>query len=93
MMTKITRGDLQASHCGGIITTSGQLQSMRNLVCHRSMSGKTCLRLVEILGLSVTMTGNLFSIFTLYSMMWQVKISHDKSKFSKYQSDCLVVWK
>ena len=64
-MTKITHGDLQASHCGGIITTSGQLQSMRNLVCHRSMSGKTCPRLVEILGLSVTMTGNFFQ-FLLY---------------------------
>jgi len=31
---------------------------MRNLVCHRSMSGKTCLRLVEMLCLSVTMTGS-----------------------------------
>ena len=31
---------------------------MRNLVCHRSISGKTCLRLAEILGLFVTMTGN-----------------------------------
>ena len=33
-------------------------QSMRNLVCRRSMTGKTCLRLVGILGLPVTMTGN-----------------------------------
>ena len=32
-------------------------QSMWNLVCHRSMSGKTCLRLVVILGLPVTMSG------------------------------------
>ena len=31
---------------------------MRKLVCHRSMSGKSCLRLVEMLGLPVTMTGN-----------------------------------
>ena len=37
-------------------------QSMRNLVCRRSMSGKTCLRLVEILGLPVTMTGNFCNI-------------------------------
>ena len=38
---------------------------VRNFVCHRSMSGKTCPRLVEILGLSVTMTGNFFQ-FLLY---------------------------
>ena len=35
---------------------------MRNLVCHRSMSDKTCLRLVEILGLPVTITGNFCQI-------------------------------
>jgi len=33
------------------------MQSMRNLVRRRSMSDKTCLRLVEIFGLPVTMTG------------------------------------
>jgi len=32
------------------------IQPKRNLVYHRSMSDKTCLRLVEILGLPVTMT-------------------------------------
>jgi len=33
-------------------------QCMRNIVCHRSMSAKLgCDRLVEILGLSVTMKG------------------------------------
>ena len=37
-------------------------QSMRNLVCRRSMSGKTGLRLEEILGLPVTMTGNFCKI-------------------------------
>ena len=37
-------------------------QSMRNLVCRRSMIGKTCLRLVGILGLPVTMTGNFCQI-------------------------------
>ena len=37
-------------------------QSMRILVCRRSMSGKTCLRLVELLGLPVTMTGNFCKI-------------------------------
>ena len=37
-------------------------QSMRNLVCRRSMSGKTCLRRVEILGLPVTITGNFCKI-------------------------------
>ena len=31
---------------------------MQNLIYRRSMSGKTCLRLIEILGLPVTMTGN-----------------------------------
>ena len=46
-------------------------QSMRNLVCRRSMSGKTCLRLVEILGLPVTMTGNFCKILL-------VKLSHDR---------------
>ena len=35
-----------------------KVQSMQNLVCHWSISGKTCLRLVETLGLPVTMTGN-----------------------------------
>ena len=35
---------------------------MRNLVCRRSMSDKTCLRLVEILGLPVTITGNFCQI-------------------------------
>ena len=35
---------------------------MRNLVCRRSMSGKNCMRLVEILGLPVTMTGNFCQI-------------------------------
>ena len=39
------------------------MQSMRNLVGHSSMSGKTCLRLTEILGLPVTMRGNFCSIF------------------------------
>ena len=34
-------------------------QSMRNLVCRRLMSGKNCMRLVEILGLPVAMTGNI----------------------------------
>ena len=37
-------------------------QSMRNLVCRRSMSDKTCLQLVEILGLPVTMTRNFCEI-------------------------------
>jgi len=37
-------------------------QSMRNLVCLRSMSGKNCMRLVENLGLPVTMTGNFCQI-------------------------------
>ena len=41
------------------------LQSMRNLVCRRSMTDKTCLRLVGILALPVTMTGN-FCQFLLY---------------------------
>ena len=36
--------------------TSYVYQSMRNLVCRRSMTGKTCLRLVGILGLPVTRT-------------------------------------
>ena len=42
-------------------------QSMRNLVCRRSMSGKTCLRLVEILGLPVTMTGNFCKILLYFN--------------------------
>ena len=33
-----------------------EVQSMQNLVCRRSMIGKTCLRLVGILGLPVTRT-------------------------------------
>ena len=37
-------------------------QSMRNLVCRRSMTGKTCLQLVGILGLPVTMTRNFCQI-------------------------------
>jgi len=37
-------------------------QSMRNLACRRSMSGKTCLQQVEILGLPVTMAGNFHQI-------------------------------
>jgi len=40
----------------------GILQSMRNLVCRRSMTGKTCVRLVGILGLPVTMTGKFCQI-------------------------------
>ena len=43
-------------------TLSRLLQSMQNLACHRSMSGKSCLRLVEILGLPVTMSGNFCQI-------------------------------
>ena len=39
-----------------------EVQSMRNLVCRRSMIGKTCLRLVGILGLPVTMTRNFCQI-------------------------------
>mgnify|MGYP006890236903 CR=1 FL=1 len=35
---------------------------MRNLVCRRSMSGKNGIRLVEILGLPVTMTDNFCQI-------------------------------
>ena len=35
---------------------------MQNLVCHRSMSGKTYLRLVENMALPVTMTGNFCQI-------------------------------
>ena len=38
------------------------MKSMRNLVYRRSMTGKTCLRLVGILGLPVTMTGNFCQI-------------------------------
>jgi len=38
-------------------------QFMRNPVCRRSMSGKTCLWLVEILRSLVTMTGNLCHFF------------------------------
>ena len=41
-----------------VVETDTQEQSMQNLFYRRSMSGKTCLRLVEILGLPVTMTGN-----------------------------------
>jgi len=38
---------------------------MRNLVCRRSMTGKTCLRLVGILVLPVTLTDNVYQ-FLLY---------------------------
>jgi len=38
-------------------------QSVWNLVCHRSMSGKTCLWLVKKLDLSVIMTGKFYSMF------------------------------
>jgi len=43
-------------------------QSMQNLFFHRSMTGKTCLRLVEILGLPVTM----FIHATDKNKPWQV---------------------
>ena len=38
---------------------------MQNIVCRRSMPGKTCLQLVQILGLIVTMKGN-FCPISLY---------------------------
>ena len=38
------------------------MQSMRNLVCRKTMSGKTCLQLVKHLDLPVTMSGNLCQI-------------------------------
>ena len=43
------------------------LQSMRNLVCRMSMSGKTCLRLVEILGLPVTMTATFVKFCSIFN--------------------------
>ena len=64
-----------------------KVQSMQNLVCYRSISGKTCLRLVETLGLPVTMTGNFCSIFNDVTG----KISHDRSKFGNHQAVCPVV--
>ena len=48
---------------------------MQNLVRHRTMSDRTCLQLVEILGLPVTMTGNFCQIPPFFLMI-QVKISH-----------------
>jgi len=62
------------------------IQSMRNLVCHRSMTGKTCLPLVEILGLHITMTGNFCENFALCLLMRQVKFSQDRSYFRNYPS-------
>jgi len=47
-------------------------QSMRNLVCHRSMPT----------GQNLSATGRNFGF----------KISLDRSKFRKYQSNCSVVW-
>ena len=50
---------------------------MRNLVYRRSRSGKTCLRLVDILSSPITMTGNFCSIFndtTGKKQPWQVRI-------------------
>jgi len=42
------------------LSATGQCQA--KLICDWSMSGKTYLRLVEILGLPVTMTGNFCKI-------------------------------
>ena len=40
---------------------------MQNLVRHRTMSDRTCLQLVEILGLPVTMTGNFCQISPFFN--------------------------
>ena len=54
-----------------VVETDTQEQSMRNLVCRRSMSGKTCLRLVEILGSPVTITGNFCQILSNFvNIQW-----------------------
>ena len=82
-------------------SVAGQCQA--NLVCCRSMSVKPRLLQVNVRQNSSTTCKKiaftchndeyLLSNFALYSMMWQVKISHDKSTFRNYQSDCPVVWK
>ena len=50
-----------------VVETDTQEQSMRNLFCRRSMSGKTCLRLVEILGLPVTMTATFVKFCSIFN--------------------------
>jgi len=54
------------------------------------MSVKTCLRLVEVLGLHVTMTGNFCQILLYIQCCDRKKLAMTGQK---YQSDCPVVWK
>jgi len=54
--------ELNLYRCCIILVSQFNWQSMRNLVCRRSMSGKNCMRLAEILGLPVTMTSNFCQI-------------------------------
>ena len=51
------------------------MQSMRNLVCRRSMLGKTCLRLVEFLWLPVTMSDNFCQILLYIQWCYRYKLA------------------
>ena len=68
-------------------------QTMRNLVCRRSMSGKTYLRLVEILGLPVTMTCNFCNILLYIQWYDRSKLAMTGQNLRNDLSDCPVVWK
>jgi len=61
-MTDIRTSIVSAPKTSYRLNMKSRMQSMRNLVCRRSTTGKTCLRLVVILGLPVTMTGNFCQI-------------------------------
>jgi len=43
-------------------------KSMQNLICHRTMSDRTCLWLVKQFGLPVTRTGNFYQ--SLLYVQW-----------------------